>query len=165
MLQICMMSLSFKVFCPEKRRNLFSVLSREAFVIEYSQCFKSRQQVPFIKTTLVLSCSLFVCLQILSSQARSQLLHGKGSQHLSSQAEVPHDYDSGNDTSSPPSSKTGVSQLSVTGKKRNHCKHLASPEKFTDRDNVSDSGNSVTSYTSLCKSYGEDGLSAPLFKR
>lgn len=43
MLQICMMSLSFKVFCPEKKRNLFSVFSREyvPFVLEYSQCIKA----------------------------------------------------------------------------------------------------------------------------
>lgn len=119
-----------------------------------------QQQVPFVNTSLVLSCSLFVCLQILSSQPGSKLFHRKGSQNLSNQSEGPHDYDSGNDTSSPPSSKTGV-----TDKKRNHHKHLASPEKlkFTCRDNVSDSGNSVTSYASLCKSYGEDCLSATLY--
>ncbi|XP_059192631.1 serine/arginine repetitive matrix protein 4 [Centropristis striata] len=99
------------------------------------------------------------------SKPGSELLHGNGSQHLSSRAEGPHDYDSGNDTSSPPSSKTGVSQASVTDNKRNQCKRLASPEKlkFTDRDNASDSGNSVTSYASLCKPYVEDGLSATLF--
>nr|XP_020479596.1 serine/arginine repetitive matrix protein 4 [Monopterus albus] len=101
---------------------------------------------------------------ILSSKPGGELLHGKGPQQLSSQTEVPHDYDSGNDTSSPPSSKTGVSRTSVTDKK-NHCQRLASPEKlkFTDRDNASDSGNSVTSYASLCKPYGEDGLSATIF--
>lgn len=167
MLQICMMSLSLKVFCSKKKKRISSLcfqgnmcLCTRVFTV-----LQSRQQVPFVNTSLVLSCGLFVCLQILSSQPRSQLLHGKGSQHLLNQTEGPHDYDSGNDTSSPPSSKTGVSQLSVTDKKRNHCKHLASPEKlkFTDRDNISDSGNSVTSYTSLCKSYREDGLSAPLF--
>uniref|UniRef100_A0A8D0ANI9 Serine/arginine repetitive matrix 4 n=1 Tax=Sander lucioperca TaxID=283035 RepID=A0A8D0ANI9_SANLU len=126
---------------------------------------RKRSQVPFINTRLVLSCSLFVCLQILSSKPGSELLHGKGSQHLSSQTEGPHDYDSGNDTSSPPSSKTGVSQANVTDDKKNHCKRLASPEKlkFTDKDNASDSGNSVTSYASLCKPYIEDGLSATLF--
>ncbi|TKS78572.1 Serine/arginine repetitive matrix protein 4 [Collichthys lucidus] len=102
---------------------------------------------------------------ILSSKPGSELLHGKGSQNFSSQTEGPHDYDSGNDTSSPPSSKTGVSRASVTDNKRDRCKRLASPEKlkFTDRDNVSDSGNSVTSYASLCKPYGEDGLSAAIF--
>ncbi|XP_075960410.1 serine/arginine repetitive matrix protein 4 [Anarhichas minor] len=102
---------------------------------------------------------------IISSEPGREILHGKGSQHLSGQAEVPHDYDSGNDTSSPPSSKTGVCQASVTDNKRNLCKRLASPEKlkFTDRGNASDSGNSVTSYASMCKPYVEDGLSATLF--
>ncbi|KAM7391174.1 hypothetical protein PAMP_021883 [Pampus punctatissimus] len=101
---------------------------------------------------------------ILSSKPGSELLQGKGSHHLSSQTDAPHDYDSGNDTSSPPSSKTGVSRASVTVSKQDHCQRLASPEKlkFTDRDNASDSGNSVTSYASLCKPYGEDGLSAAL---
>ncbi|XP_008278102.1 serine/arginine repetitive matrix protein 4 [Stegastes partitus] len=102
---------------------------------------------------------------ILSSKPGGDLLHGNGSQHLSSHAEGPHDYDSGNDTSSPPSSKTGVSRASVTDNKRNRCQRLASPEKlkFADRDNASDSGNSVTSYASLCKPYVEDGLSATIF--
>eukprot|EP00064_Thunnus_orientalis_P012256 superscaffoldBa00001859_g12290 len=102
---------------------------------------------------------------ILSSKPGSELLQGKGSHHLLSQTDAPHDYDSGNDTSSPPSSKTGVSRASVTVSKREHCQRLASPEKlkFTDRDNASDSGNSVTSYASLCKPYGEDGLSATFF--
>ncbi|XP_067377005.1 serine/arginine repetitive matrix protein 4 isoform X2 [Channa argus] len=101
---------------------------------------------------------------ISPSKPGSELLHGKGSQHLSSQTKGPHDYDSGNDTSSPPSSKTGVSRTSVTDKK-NRCQRLGSLEKlkFADRDNASDSGNSVTSYASLCKPYGEEGLSAALF--
>ncbi|XP_028270686.1 serine/arginine repetitive matrix protein 4 [Parambassis ranga] len=102
---------------------------------------------------------------ILSAKPGNEHLHGKGSQQLARNAEGPHDYDSGNDTSSPPSSKTGVSRASVTDNKRNHCQRLASPEKlkFTDRDNASDSGNSVTSYASLCKLYVEDSLSATLF--
>lgn len=104
---------------------------------------------------------------MLSSKPGDELLHGKGTHHhtLSSQIKGPHDYDSGNDTSSPPSSKTGVSRASVSEDKRNHCQGLTSPEKlkFTDRDNVSDSGNSVTSYASLCKPHVEDGLSATLF--
>nr|XP_046241505.1 serine/arginine repetitive matrix protein 4-like [Scatophagus argus] len=108
--------------------------------------------------------SILSTATILSSKPGSEVLHRKGSQHLPSQTDGPHDYDSGNDTSSPPSSKTGVSRASVTDNKRNHCK-LASPDKlkFADRDNISDSGNSVTSYASLCKPYGEDGLSATLF--
>ncbi|KAF7655822.1 hypothetical protein LDENG_00050470 [Lucifuga dentata] len=104
---------------------------------------------------------------IFSSKPRSGFSHGKGIHHhtLSSQIEGQHDYDSGNDTSSPPSSKTGVSRASVTKDKRSDCRGLASPEKlkFTDRDNVSDSGNSVTSYASLCKPSEQDGLSATFY--
>ncbi|KAM7415708.1 hypothetical protein PAMA_017985 [Pampus argenteus] len=109
--------------------------------------------------------SILSTATILSSKPGSELLQGKGSHHLLSQTDAPHDYDSGNDTSSPPSSKTGVSRASVTVGKQDHCQRLASPEKlkFTDRDNASDSGNSVTSYASLCKPYREDGLSAALF--
>ncbi|XP_052411303.1 serine/arginine repetitive matrix protein 4-like [Carassius gibelio] len=63
------------------------------------------------------------------------------------------DYDSGNDTSSPLSSKTGIpkSKVSVNGKFR--CQDLTSPEKLrlNDGDNASDSGNSLTSYDSLGK--------------
>ncbi|CAJ1069474.1 serine/arginine repetitive matrix protein 4 [Xyrichtys novacula] len=109
--------------------------------------------------------SILSTATIMSSKPADELLHGKGSQDLSSQIEGPHDYDSGNDTSSPPSSKTGVSRASVVNNMRSHCQRLASPEKlkFNDRDNVSDSGNSVTSYASLCRPFGEDGLSATLF--
>lgn len=101
----------------------------------------------------------------LSSKPGSEILHGNGSQHLTSQTVGPHDYDSGNDTSSPPSSKTGVSQGGVALDKSSSCQRVASPGKlkFADRDSVSDSGNSVTSYASLCRPYGEDGLSATLF--
>ncbi|XP_032373018.1 serine/arginine repetitive matrix protein 4 [Etheostoma spectabile] len=109
--------------------------------------------------------SILSTATILSSKPGSKLLHGKGSQHLSSQTEGPHDYDSGNDTCSPPSSKTGVTQANVTDNKKSHRKRLASSEKlkFTDKDNGSDSGNSVTSYASLCKPYMEDDLSATLY--
>ncbi|KAM3867424.1 serine/arginine repetitive matrix protein 4 [Diretmus argenteus] len=104
---------------------------------------------------------------ILSSKPGDKRLHGKRTHRhtFSGHAEVPHDYDSGNDTSSPPSSKTGVSRASGTEDKRSHCEGLTSPEKlkFTDRDNASDSGNSVTSYASLCKPHVKDGLSATLF--
>ncbi|XP_026177721.1 serine/arginine repetitive matrix protein 4 [Mastacembelus armatus] len=108
--------------------------------------------------------SILSTATILSAKPGSDLLHGKGSHHLPNQIYGPHDYDSGNDTSSPPSSKTGVSRASVIDTK-NHYRRLASPEKlkFADRDNASDSGNSVTSYASLCKHYGEDSLSATVF--
>ncbi|TTH54094.1 Serine/arginine repetitive matrix protein 4 [Bagarius yarrelli] len=52
------------------------------------------------------------------------------------------DYDSGNDTSSPPSSKTGVSRAQVTTDRQ---------EKLKFMDNSSDSGNSLSSYESLSK--------------
>ncbi|XP_063050020.1 serine/arginine repetitive matrix protein 4 [Engraulis encrasicolus] len=53
------------------------------------------------------------------------------------------DYDSGNDTSSPPSSKTGISRSNVS--------RLKSALGRVEGDSASDSGNSVTSYVSLCK--------------
>lgn len=108
--------------------------------------------------------SILSTATILSSKPGSELLQEKQSQLLLGQTEAKHDYDSGNDTSSPPSCKTGVSRKSVTELKRSHSQRLASPEKlkFTDRDNASDSGNSVTSYASLCKAYGEDSLSATI---
>ncbi|XP_041958009.1 serine/arginine repetitive matrix protein 4 [Alosa sapidissima] len=62
---------------------------------------------------------------------------------LSNQNKGPQDYDSGNDTSSPPSSKTGVSMSNVS--------RVKSTLGRVDGDSASDSGNSVTSYVSLCK--------------
>ncbi|XP_056312835.1 serine/arginine repetitive matrix protein 4 [Danio aesculapii] len=61
------------------------------------------------------------------------------------------DYDSGNDTSSPPSSKTGITRSKVAGNGKFSCQ--TSPEKLrlADGDNASDSGNSLTSYDSLGK--------------
>ncbi|XP_005803915.2 serine/arginine repetitive matrix protein 4 [Xiphophorus maculatus] len=103
---------------------------------------------------------------ILSLKPGSELLNGKGAQGFSSHAEGTRDYDSGNDTSSPPSSKTGVSRASVAENQRNCCQRLTSPpekQRFADRDNGSDSGNSVTSYASSCKPYGEHGFSATVF--
>ncbi|KAL0979037.1 hypothetical protein UPYG_G00179650 [Umbra pygmaea] len=78
---------------------------------------------------------------------------------LTNQRKGPQDYDSGNDTSSPPSTKTGVLRKNVISDKK--VRLLASPEKlkFTDGDNASDSGNSVTSYASLCKPLHVEGLS------
>ncbi|XP_028314173.1 serine/arginine repetitive matrix protein 4 isoform X2 [Gouania willdenowi] len=105
---------------------------------------------------------------VVSSKPGGQTLHRNGLPNVVSQAEGQHDYDSGNDTSSPPSSKTGISRAGVTDGKKNHTQLLSSPEKqkLADRDIASDSGNSVTSYTSLCKpSYEDDGLSATIFSR
>uniref|UniRef100_A0A674BZQ8 Serine/arginine repetitive matrix 4 n=1 Tax=Salmo trutta TaxID=8032 RepID=A0A674BZQ8_SALTR len=85
---------------------------------------------------------------------------------LTNQSKGPQDYDSGNDTSSPPSTKTGISQSNVIGNKKVLRLAPASPEKlkFRDGDNASDSGNSVTSYASLCKPlHVEGGLSTATF--
>uniref|UniRef100_A0A8C7CZY2 Serine/arginine repetitive matrix 4 n=1 Tax=Oncorhynchus kisutch TaxID=8019 RepID=A0A8C7CZY2_ONCKI len=96
---------------------------------------------------------LFVCLQVLQSKPGGEVLNTTVilRHTLSNQSKGPQDYDSGNDTSSPPSTKTGISQSNVTGDKKVLCRAPASPEKlrFRDGDNVSDSGNSVTSYQTL----------------
>ncbi|XP_062307423.1 serine/arginine repetitive matrix protein 4 isoform X1 [Osmerus eperlanus] len=88
-------------------------------------------------------------------------LNAKGIHHhtLPPPSKGPQDYDSGNDTSSPPSTKTGVSRVNGTGDKRILCPALASLEKqkFPEGDNASDSGNSVTSYASLCKTLRVEG--------
>ncbi|XP_040051447.2 serine/arginine repetitive matrix protein 4 isoform X2 [Gasterosteus aculeatus] len=102
--------------------------------------------------------SILSTASIPSSGPGGEISRGKASQHSSGHAEVPHDYDSGNDTSSPPSSKTGVCQSAVGDNKRNRCRR---PSAYGD--NASDSGNSVTSYASLCKPYAEDGVSAAIF--
>lgn len=57
------------------------------------------------------------------------------------------DYDSGNDTSSPLSSKTGVSRTQVTAERQEKLKFL---------DSSSDSGNSLSSYVSLRKTEQRD---------
>ncbi|XP_061880459.1 serine/arginine repetitive matrix protein 4-like [Entelurus aequoreus] len=80
----------------------------------------------------------------------SKLLEGTTSRHGGGA----HDYDSGNDTSSPPSCKTAADGKSAERRR------AASPGKmqFADKDDVSDSGNSVTSYASLCKTCRDDSL-------
>uniref|UniRef100_A0A1A8DDP6 Serine/arginine repetitive matrix 4 n=1 Tax=Nothobranchius kadleci TaxID=1051664 RepID=A0A1A8DDP6_NOTKA len=101
---------------------------------------------------------------ILPLKPGSKLLNGGGSRDLSGHVEGPRDYDSGNDTSSPPSSKTGVS---APENKRGLCQRLASlPVKQTlsYKDSSSDSGNSVTSYASSCKPYEEDSSSAAVLR-
>lgn len=134
-------------------------LCTRVFTVHQSRCV-------CIKAGLVLSSSLFVSLQILPSKPGNKLLNGVGAQELACLDEGPRDYDSGNDTSSPPSSKTGVSRASATENK-NPCQHLVSPnkkKKCSYKDNGSDSGNSVTSYDSSCKPYEEDSLSAIVFR-
>uniref|UniRef100_A0A8C7UUV4 Serine/arginine repetitive matrix 4 n=1 Tax=Oncorhynchus mykiss TaxID=8022 RepID=A0A8C7UUV4_ONCMY len=108
------------------------------------------------KTSLeVKQYPLSVCLQDLQSKPGSEVLNTTVVHHhtLTNQSKGPQDYDSGNDTSSPPSTKTSISRTNVIGDKKVLCQAPASPEKlkFTDGDNASDSGNSVTSYASLCK--------------
>ncbi|XP_061758930.1 serine/arginine repetitive matrix protein 4 isoform X2 [Nerophis ophidion] len=75
----------------------------------------------------------------------SKLLEGTTSSHGGA-----HDYDSGNDTSSPPSCKTAADGKSAERRR--------AASQFADKDDVSDSGNSVTSYASLCKTCRDDGL-------
>uniref|UniRef100_A0A1A8ICU4 Serine/arginine repetitive matrix 4 n=1 Tax=Nothobranchius kuhntae TaxID=321403 RepID=A0A1A8ICU4_NOTKU len=101
---------------------------------------------------------------ILPLKPGSKLLNGGGSRDLSGLVEGPRDYDSGNDTSSPPSSKTGVS---APENKRGLCQRLASlpvKQTFSYKDSSSDSGNSVTSYASSCKPYEEDSSSAAVLR-
>uniref|UniRef100_A0A4W5QHF4 Serine/arginine repetitive matrix 4 n=1 Tax=Hucho hucho TaxID=62062 RepID=A0A4W5QHF4_9TELE len=121
------------------------------------------------KTSLeVKQYPLSVCLQVLRSKPGSEVLNTTVVHHhsLTNQSKGPQDYDSGNDTSSPPSTKTSISRTNVIGDKKVLCQAPASPEKlkFTDGDSASDSGNSVTSYASLCKPlHVEGGLSTPIF--
>uniref|UniRef100_A0A8C5FDC8 Serine/arginine repetitive matrix 4 n=1 Tax=Gadus morhua TaxID=8049 RepID=A0A8C5FDC8_GADMO len=103
-----------------------------------------------------------VSLQILPLQFGDKILDAKGNHGH-------HDYDSGNDTSSPPSNKNSISQPSGIVDSSKQCQGLASPDKLkiTERDNASDSGNSVTSYASLCNPLTEsstfyDGTSKAL---
>ncbi|KAG5840426.1 hypothetical protein ANANG_G00188690 [Anguilla anguilla] len=92
---------------------------------------------------------------IAQSDSGGDIFTKKGFPHdiLSGPNRGRQDYDSGNDTSSPPSTKTNLSRSKVNEDKKSPCVGLPSPEKlrFTDGDNASDSGNSVTSYSSLCK--------------
>ncbi|KAJ0019750.1 hypothetical protein NQD34_007319 [Periophthalmus magnuspinnatus] len=101
--------------------------------------------------------SILPAPSMLSSKSGSQVLEGKDNGLI---LKPRHDYDSGNDTSSPPSCKTDVCK----GKRSHSEQRLASPDKhkFTDRDNGSDSGNSVTSYASLCNN-GNDSVSTSVF--
>lgn len=177
MKQICMTSLIFKFSVPPPKKYIYIYslcFGREihAFV-EYSQCIiqvvaywtKRKRK----KTSLeVKQHPLPVCLQVLQSKPGGEVLNTTVilRHTLTNQSKGPQDYDSGNDTSSPPSTKTGISQSNVIGNKKVLRLAPASPEKlkFRDGDNASDSGNSVTSYASLCKPlHVEGGLSTPIF--
>ncbi|MGH0176393.1 UNVERIFIED_CONTAM: hypothetical protein FKN15_073641 [Acipenser sinensis] len=99
------------------------------------------------KTTLVL---------IKHSGSAAGLFTKKESNHdiVSNQHKGHQDYDSGNDTSSPPTTKTGLPR-SKDDEEKNivYQVKLPSPEKlrFNDDDSGSDSGNFVSSYSSLCQ--------------
>ncbi|RVE67862.1 hypothetical protein OJAV_G00086120 [Oryzias javanicus] len=97
--------------------------------------------------------SVLSACSVLPSNPGKVLFNGSGAQDC---RDGPHDYDSGNDTSSPPSSKTGVSQASAAEYVRTG--RVAS----AFRDSASDSGNSVTSFASSCKPFGGNSLSATL---
>ncbi|XP_010874333.2 serine/arginine repetitive matrix protein 4 [Esox lucius] len=116
------------------------------------------------KTTQIFH-SILSAGTVLQSKPGGEVLNTTAVHHhtLTNQSKGPQDYDSGNDTSSPPSTKTGVSRSNISGE--NKVQAPASPEKhkFTDGDNASDSGNSVTSYASLCKPLHVDGLPAPIY--
>ncbi|KAF6716143.1 Serine/arginine repetitive matrix protein 4 [Oryzias melastigma] len=139
-------------------------LQREVIRGETSQLLK-RKPEPALRHTDARPTTKSVCTAppkcrsvlsacaILPSNPGKVLFNRSGAQDC---RDGPHDYDSGNDTSSPPSSKTGVSQASAAEYARTG--RVAS----AFRDSASDSGNSVTSFASSCKPFGENSLSAPL---
>ncbi|XP_029685398.1 serine/arginine repetitive matrix protein 4 [Takifugu rubripes] len=109
--------------------------------------------------------SILSTATILPSHPGNRHSRSKESRQLTGRSEGLHGYDSGNDTFSPPSSKSAISPASATEGKRSRCKHVDSPERLKITDDVSDSGNSVTSYDFLCKSYREDGFPATVFNK
>eukprot|EP00062_Callorhinchus_milii_P013814 gi/632962467/ref/XP_007897329.1/ PREDICTED: serine/arginine repetitive matrix protein 4 [Callorhinchus milii] len=78
------------------------------------------------------------------------------------------DYDSGNDTSSPPSAKAAAvrSQAAGEAKSQQPSQGTPSPEKlkFSDLEHGSDSGNSVTSYPSPCKGAPSPPNASPAYQ-
>ncbi|XP_051955979.1 serine/arginine repetitive matrix protein 4 [Xyrauchen texanus] len=87
---------------------------------------------------------------------------------LSNKGKGHAEYDSGNDTSSPPLIKTGITRSKVAGNGKVSCQQLKSPEKLrlSDGDNASDSGNSLTSYDSLGKPVlRENNLQSSIFNK
>lgn len=150
----------FQIFCPNKRKSLFS---RESVPLSVLTLLTAGSRLA--SSSSLWSCCWFVSSQVLSSHPGNRHSRSKESQLLTGRSEVLHSYDSGNDTFSPPSSKSAISPASATEGKRSRCKHLDSPEKLKITDNVSDSGNSVTSYDFLCKSYREDGFPASVFNK
>ncbi|POI24969.1 hypothetical protein CIB84_011282 [Bambusicola thoracicus] len=85
--------------------------------------------------------------------------------HLASQNGECHEYDSGNDTSSPPSTQTSSSRSKDSQEKRSvahdgfgHAFSSGKP-KVANGDNSSDSGNSFTSCFSQTKATASENLS------
>lgn len=114
---------------------------------EYSNCI---MQVADYWCGLDFLC--FVCSQVSPSRPGVEGLNKMVivQDSISNKGKGHADYDSGNDTSSPPSSKTGITKSKVFGNRKFSCQD---PEKLrpADRDTASDSGHSLTSYDSLSK--------------
>ncbi|KAK1156613.1 serine/arginine repetitive matrix protein 4-like isoform X1 [Acipenser oxyrinchus oxyrinchus] len=113
-----------------------------------------RSDMPGCKAPLN-HCSISSDTIIKHSGSAAGLFTKKESHDIVSNQHKGHqDYDSGNDTSSPPSTKTGLPR-SKDDEEKNivYQVELLSPEKlrFNDDDSGSDSGNSVSSYSSLCQ--------------
>ncbi|XP_058850093.1 serine/arginine repetitive matrix protein 4-like isoform X2 [Acipenser ruthenus] len=114
-----------------------------------------RSDMPGCKAPLN-HCSISSDTIIKHSGSAAGLFTEKESNHdiVSNQHKGHQDYDSGNDTSSPPSTKTGLPRSKDDEEKKIvYQVELPSPEKlrFNGDDSGSDSGNSVSSYSSLCQ--------------
>ncbi|XP_057687355.1 serine/arginine repetitive matrix protein 4 [Corythoichthys intestinalis] len=118
---------------------------------------RSREMLEAKRTTANVSKLVKTTSFLASASTCSSKLFQR---RASKQGDRSHDCDSGNDTSSPSSSKTGAADRSDLPPRR------PTSLPFPDKDGVSDSGNSLTSYASFGKPGDEDGLSAAtLLKR
>ncbi|XP_017566675.1 serine/arginine repetitive matrix protein 4 [Pygocentrus nattereri] len=126
---------------------------------EWGSAVKLANKIPSKCCTMLPECSVEHSRPGLEALNKTAIVQDS----LSNQGKGHAEYDSGNDTSSPPSTKTGISRAKVAGDGK-----ITSPEKlrFTDRDNASDSGNSLTSYDSLGKAaHSESNLSSSIFNK
>lgn len=107
------------------------------------------------------------CFQISQSGSSADLFTKTDSPpgHLASQNGEYHEYDSGNDTSSPPSTQTSSSRAKDGQEKRSlvhdgfgHA-FSSGKSKLANSDNSSDSGNSFTSCFSQSKGTALENLS------
>ncbi|XP_077572058.1 serine/arginine repetitive matrix protein 4 [Stigmatopora nigra] len=134
------------------RRSTSDCLDRHSASTNHSRDMLDTKRTTGSVSKLVKKTSVLTS----SSTYSSKLFQRRTSQ----QVERSHDCDSGNDTSSPPSSKRSTANRSDVLQRR----HTSFP--LADKDGVSDSGNSLTSYASFGKSNDEDGLNtASLLKR